>query len=499
VVSVMKKHILVIILLTGLITATHAMPRIGILPFTGGLGVEGETMANMLSSRQEIRGAFVVVPLPDEIGSIVSEHLLQASAFTDSDAAAVIGRAIGVDYVMSGHMRRLGNRHLVIATVVNVHTLELVAGYYRMYRNFREVNTFLPSMSRNLVGATLGRSVMEPLPRLAIAPLGVSPDDSAAETPVLVHTEADMHDLETLVQILAIRIVDTGEYAVLPRATVMRSALSAWEARMADERAAALERLIELLLGILDAPDEVAATEEYSAGAITAMGQAAGADLVLSVEMRGLEGVTMFAAQMHQTRDGDLREGISRGYRNMGEGVNLMAEIAVLLTNPESAPERIAALDSQRRRANLFDDSARFWSLGVSAGTSFADPWAIATVHGTLAPLPFSFFRVGFDLGFISEVEGVNHYSLYPFVQYALFLPFARGGIYIGAGGGFLLARHHFGPIVDIITGPFADFTAGLNIGNVFDVSYTLRTNFSIASSKVSAGFTHRFRLRGTR
>jgi len=483
----------------------RAMPRLGILPFTGGMGVEGETMAEMLSSRPEIRGAFTVVPLTDEAGTAVSEHLLLASAFTDSDVTAAIGRMTGADYVLSGHIRRLGGRHLVIATMINVDSLELVAGYYRTYRHFREVRGFLPSMSRNLVGATLGRAVTGRLPSLAVAPVGIGPDPTAdpAETPEpggggpAPHTEADIHDLETLVQILAIRIADSGEYAVLPRASVMRSALAAWELRLADERAAALERLIELLLGILDAPDDVETDAGYAGGAVTAMGQAAGADFVLSVEMRGLEGVTMFAAQTHRTGDGDPLEGVSRGHRNMGEGVNLMAEIAALLTDPENAPELIAALESRRRRATLFDDAARFWSLGVSAGTSFADPWAVATVHATLAPLPFSFFRVGLDFGFITDTEADGHYSLYPFVQYALFLPFAGGGWYIGAGGGFLAARYVFGSIAETRTGFFADFTTGINIGNVIDVSYTLRTDFSLFGSKVSVGFTHRFWMRG--
>jgi len=457
-------------------------------------------MADLLASSLEVHRAFTVVPITDEAAAAVSEHLLQAAAFTDSDTVAGIGRAIGADYVASGHMRRLGNRNLVIATVIRVETLELVAGYYRIYRNFREIRGFLPSMTESLVAATLGRPATGRLPRLAIAPFGITGTDALTDTPGQdefgPHTEADVHDLETLAQILAIRIAQTGEYAVLPRASVMRTALTAWEIRIADERAAALDRLLELLMGILDAPDE-AVVDGEAIGAVTTMGQAADADLVLSAEMRSLDGVTMFAAQIHRTDDGELLYGISRGYGNMGEGVNLMAEIAILLTDPDDAPWRIAALNRQRRRAELFDDPARFWSLGLSAGTSFADPWVVSTLHATLAPLPFSFVRLGLDAGFVTEIEGANLFSIYPFVQYAFFLPFMRGGLYAAAGGGFLVARYTFDGLVDTRSGFFANFTAGLNIGDMLDISYTLRTDFSRLSSKVSAGFTHRFRLRG--
>jgi len=480
----MKTALLAVALFLGCTALAFPQARLAILPFTGGIGGDGEAVATMLAARQELRAAFTLVPLSGETGA---EHL---SAFTDSDIVADIGRSLNADYVLSGHIRRLGNRNLIIATVVCVQTLQLVAGYYRIYRNFRDLPGFLPSMSRNLARETLGRPTPGLLPSLAVAPLTVADTLEQLEA-ATVHGEADMHNLETLAQILAIRLAGTGKYAVLPRASVMRTALRAWETRAVDERAVALERLVELLLGILD---EAEAVDETDMGAIATVGQAAGADLVLFVEMRDLYGMTVFVAQI---RGGEPLDGVSRGYRNIGEGVNLMAELAFLLADPDGAPDRIATLNRQRRLANMFDDPARFWSLGVSAGTAFADPWAIGTLHATLAPLPFSFVRLGLDAGFVSEIEGASLFSIYPFAQYALFLPFARGGLYLAAGGGFLVARYTFGNLVDTRSGFSANFTAGINIGDVFEVSYTMRTDFSLFSGKVSAGFTHRFRLRG--
>jgi hypothetical protein len=38
------------------------------------------------------------------------------------------------------------------------------------------------------------------------------------------------------------------------------------------------------------------------------------------------------------------------------------------------------------------------------------------------------------------------------------------------------------------------DFITGFNIGDVFNISYTLRTNFNRASHKVLVGYTYRFK-----
>jgi len=69
-------------------------------------------------------------------------------------------------------------------------------------------------------------------------------------------------------------------------------------------------------------------------------------------------------------------------------------------------------------------DSTRFWSVGVSVGSFFADPWLVGTVWATLAPLRNSFVRVGLDIGFISNRANVTgYYSIFPFAHYAFFVP----------------------------------------------------------------------------
>jgi hypothetical protein len=138
---------------------------------------------------------------------------------------------------------------------------------------------------------------------------------------------------------------------------------------------------------------------------------------------------------------------------------------------------------------------ARFWTVGASAGSSFAVPWLIGTVHGTIAPFKYSFLELGLDVGMVSGMADVGYYSLYPYVHYAFFMPFAKkGGWYVGAGAGYMRANFDFEGN-EVPTGYFAaDVVAGVNLWNMLDISYTLRTNFKRAGSKVSVGYVYRFK-----
>jgi len=135
-----------------------------------------------------------------------------------------------------------------------------------------------------------------------------------------------------------------------------------------------------------------------------------------------------------------------------------------------------------------------YWTAGASIGTSFVEPWVIGTIHGTIAPLPYSFLEIGLDLGFVSGfTDVVKYYSLYPFAHYALFIPFGKGGGYIGAGIGYMFGEKAYQNLKEPISILAADFIVGLNILNGFDISYTLRTNMKSVNNKFAFGYTYRF------
>ena len=141
---------------------------------------------------------------------------------------------------------------------------------------------------------------------------------------------------------------------------------------------------------------------------------------------------------------------------------------------------------------------ARLWSIGASLGTSFADPYFIGTIRGTIAPFNYSFLELGLDIGTLSGDKDVeSSYSIYPFVHYAYFRPVNDfAGFYAGAGFGYMRAEYTFtGISASTGTGFFAvDMVIGAIFFNMLDVSYTLRTNFSRAANKLSVGYTYRFK-----
>ena len=456
----MKKLLVVAVLLvfSGFTAFSQTKPRLGILPFTGGTGGDGETIATLFSFQSEILDAFTVVPRTGAVNALIAEQNFQMAGYTDSDTVARIGRQLNADYVVSGHIRRLGGSNLVIATIINVETFEQLAGVYREYRRIEEVRALLPTISQHLIAAT--RRDTSGLPRLAVAPFNV------------VGHEVNIQEAETLAQILAVEIANTGRYSVLPRTATMQAALQELDYQMQGY------------------------TAEEGA---KALGQAINAEYVLFAEVRSLGNMNMFAAQILNVEDGSLFAGNVRDYQIIDDGIRLMAELAFLLTG--SRPISIPHYSDTGLENNLWQKN-RLWTIGASIGSSFSSPWVITTVRTTLAPFRHSFLEIGCDFGFISGAEDVGYYSFYPFVHYAYFLPFTipfyrqgtSGGWYIGTGGGYMLAQYSY-PTGDVSVNIFAmDFITGFNIGDMFDISYTLRTNFNRASHKFSAGFTYRLK-----
>jgi len=121
----------------------------------------------------------------------------------------------------------------------------------------------------------------------------------------------------------------------------------------------------------------------------------------------------------------------------------------------------------------------------------------ITTVHGTLAPFRNVFFELGVDIGFIPGKPDVGYYSMHPFGHVAFFLPVIENkvGLYAGLGGGIVIVSYEFrnegtNHSENI---PVAAVTAGMNLLNAIDISYTVRTNFKGPIYKVSAGYVYRF------
>jgi TolB-like protein len=447
--------------------AQVSKPRLGILPFTGGTGGDGETVATLFSFQPEILEAFTVVPRTSAVNALVAEQNFQLSGYTDSDTISRLGRMLNADFVVSGFIRNLGDRKLVITTIVNVETFEQLAGDYREYRTVEEIPSLMPVIANIIINASQINT--SELPKLAIVPFN------------LANTNVNVQDAEALAQILSIEVGKAGKYVVLPRTTAIQSAMKELEYQMSG------------------------ATAEEEA---KALGRAINAEFVLNAEVRSLGSTNMFTASILHVEDGSLLVGGYRNYQAIGDGIVLMAELAKQLTAGAAAayPSGQTAKPAKPEKKPKeytpeADRAARLNTVGVSVGSSFAAPLVIGTVSGTFAPVRHLFVELGCDLGFIYTGEkGADYtldsyYSLYPFVHISYFKPSAKkGGWHLGAGGGYMFSEYTFSDGTARIQTFALDMATGVNIGNVFDISYTLRTNFSGVSNKVSAGVVYRFK-----
>ncbi|MCL2791790.1 MAG: porin family protein [Spirochaetaceae bacterium] len=142
-------------------------------------------------------------------------------------------------------------------------------------------------------------------------------------------------------------------------------------------------------------------------------------------------------------------------------------------------------------------DKRRFNTIGIAVGYSY-DPLLMITLHGTFSPMRNIFIELGCDVGFISrygnrDVDG--YYSIYPYINLGYFMPFReRGGVFAGAGIGYMTGRYTF-EFGDASINVFAvNIKAGVNLFDFFNITYTLRTDFSSPNSKIALGLVYRFR-----
>jgi len=299
----MKKLLFVTMLLSwcavlAFAQAGQGRPVLAILPFTGGTGGDGDTIASLLSFEPAITGAFTVVLRTAALNAPFEEHRFQLAGLTDADTVAEIGRMLNAQFVLSGSIRRVGDRNLVIATIINVQTFEQVAGYYLAYRAIEDVRPNLPTMARSMA-ATAFRNTSQ-LPNLAVLPLNVA--------------EISTQEAETQAMILAIEIGNAGSFTILPRTGAIEAAFT------------------EMGFGQMGFTTAEGHAE---------LGRAFNAQYVLSAGASRLGAINMFTAQILNLRDGSQCAGASRDYCAITEGVDLMFDLARFVDCPNGGFVRI--------------------------------------------------------------------------------------------------------------------------------------------------------------
>jgi hypothetical protein len=163
---------------------------------------------------------------------------------------------------------------------------------------------------------------------------------------------------------------------------------------------------------------------------------------------------------------------------------------------PTRPPREPRTPREPKEKTVISENATRFNTLSVSTGSSFVDPLMTATIHGTYSPLRYMYIELGCDFGFLSAFDDVeNYYSIYPFTNVGLFLPFGEaGGFFAGAGIGYMTGMYSFsyGEYDICLFG--VNVTTGVNLWDFLNISYTLRTNFTSLGNKLSIGYCYRFK-----
>jgi formylglycine-generating enzyme required for sulfatase activity len=316
-----------------------SLPRIAVLPFTGLSGNNGENIALLLSNDREIQTAFTVVPRTSSINSLVNGQRFQTSGLTDSDTISAIGEELNADFVITGHIRKLGKRNLVIVNIVQVDNFRQVSGAYREFSEIGELRNLLPDIAKRMVEAT--RIDTSKMPGLAILPFSVPPDVS-------------VQDAEVLAQLLAVEIANTGRYMLLPRTTAITTVLTETQSEQAAQ--------FSVKAGLADI------------NSVRAIGKAVNAQYVLAGNVIRLgENVNLFLAQILNIETAALLVGSDIEYRTITDGLHLMPELSFQLTGIRSEREDYSV------PTNMVRVAGSSFRMGNTIGED--DEWPVHTAY----------------------------------------------------------------------------------------------------------------------
>ena len=308
-----------------------AKENLAILPFTGGQGNEGETIAELFSFEPRLGEVFSLIPRTSVSRAVARERGFQmASGMTDPDTVVSIANEVGARYVVAGSITSVGNNNLLVISILDIRNLQQIAGDFQTYPRGRieDLRRRLPSMAENIIRATLRNTAS--LPKLAIVPVQLQGD-------------MDWRVADTLAQLLAIHLIRSGKYAVFPRTGSLEQVQAEHDAQMRG----------------------------YTADRnIVGIGHGENPDYVLSVVARKLGSVNMFNAVIINllTRVQDV--GRSVDYQDINDGMRAMETMSVALT---STTEQIA--QRQQEEDKLQDELRKerereaFWNEKSSLAT----------------------------------------------------------------------------------------------------------------------------------
>jgi TolB-like protein len=355
----MRKRTLAAVFTLILAGTAAAKDNLAILPFTGGTAAEGDTIAELFSFSNELNTVFAPIPRTSITRAIGNEQRFQTGAgMTDPDTIAAIGRQLGAKYVVAGNIAKLGNRNLLIISILKIDDLRQIAGDIQTYNRIEEIQDKLPDMARNIIAATqIDSSALEKL----------------AVTPVELGGNIDSHVADTLAQILSINLIRSGKYSVYPRTATLEQVQAEYNTQLSG----------------------VTADEN-----VVDIGRGENPRVVLSVAARRLGNRNMFNASIINLESGVQLVGRSVNYNTLDDGIEVMGSLARELTGVAGSSLDADELDAIRSRAGSFAAGSK------GGGTAAGKDKAAAAKPAKKSGGSFGYGVLNLALGLGSFVQG---------------------------------------------------------------------------------------------
>jgi len=263
---------------------------LAVFAFTGGSASDGEAIASSLTRQAALRNAFnrTTLVTRSTIATMNFEQRFQRnSGLTDADTIFELGKQLNASHVIAGYITKLGDRNLIIVSIMDVESLQQIAGDYRTYRNIEEVSALLPSIAQKLAAAV-------PRDTSKLQGLSVPPFNIAASV--------NRNDAMVLAQILACDLANGNKYAVLPRTDSVEAVLA--EQQRQREGTTDQERIRRL-------------------------GAGRNAQFVLSGSVQRLGSLNMFTTDILNIEDGSFADGHEEQYTDFSQGFDLIPKLAM--------------------------------------------------------------------------------------------------------------------------------------------------------------------------
>jgi TolB-like protein len=293
--------------------ALFAKDNLAILPFSGGVGNEGETIAERLSFDNQLMAKFGIMPRTGIASAIKQEQRFQTtSGMTDADTIAALGAQLGAKYVMAGSITALGSQKLLIVSIVRIETIQQVAGDYLTYNKIEELPAKFSTMMKTLL--PLLDVDTSKLPKLAVLPV------------LMQGGATNQRDADTLAQILAIYLLRNKGYAIYPRTSSLEKVQEEFKIQQSGVTA-----------------DKKAAQSGYGVNP----------EYVLSVASRKLGETNMFNAAIIGMAAGTMADGVSEKYGALTDGIKAMESIAKTLSAKKTPASAQVGKAGTADKANL--------------------------------------------------------------------------------------------------------------------------------------------------